>query len=68
MRGLIEHLKGRIRNLKEYLWGKKEQQSTLKEHRTVTLPKQQVDEQEALIVMLLAGWNVTDSGLYYPRT
>lgn len=62
MRGTIRRVKDAVGTLMGRVRVEKEHEST---------PVRNVDgmsEQEALISMLLSGWNVTDSGLYYPRS
>lgn len=58
MKNVIRHLKNTISTLKEH-------EKTL-ERTTPSIHG--VEEHEALVMMLLSGWNTTPSGLYYPRS
>lgn len=62
MRGIIRRIKNAIGTLKVQVGAEKGHTST-----PLRTPEH-LDENEALIEMLLSGWNVTASGLYYPRS
>lgn len=64
MKGIIKHLKRTIRTLKGRVRTPKEHENA---SQRATPSIHDVDEQEALVLMLLSGWNITPSGLYYPR-